>query len=241
MILHYLGLDHVGHIEGPFAPVNIRKKLFEMDEIIRKIFFKMTKNDLLIILSDHGMANEGGHGGSSAMETQTPLVLITNRESNVYLDDSQYRNVLDNIKTYEQTDFTSTLSCLMNTKIPKENRGISFMQKFVETLNNTDAEANIYFKAFDCLNENFEQLSDVYDFSKDEKNLREQIGNLRKQLSRNMDNFNSMKILSASFENILRDQKDKQSNENDINQDQSFYLVMILLFELMVLFVIYFT
>lgn len=36
MILHYLGLDHIGHVEGPFSPL-IKTKLFEMDEIIAVI------------------------------------------------------------------------------------------------------------------------------------------------------------------------------------------------------------
>ncbi len=76
MILHYLGLDHVGHIEGPYAPVNIKRKLHEMDEVARELYQGLKPNDLLCIVSDHGMANEGGHGGSSTMEIVIPLVLV---------------------------------------------------------------------------------------------------------------------------------------------------------------------
>lgn len=36
MILHYLGLDHIGHVFGPFNSL-IKTKLFEMDNIIQKI------------------------------------------------------------------------------------------------------------------------------------------------------------------------------------------------------------
>lgn len=36
MILHYLGLDHIGHIAGPSSPL-IKPKLEEMDEIIGSI------------------------------------------------------------------------------------------------------------------------------------------------------------------------------------------------------------
>lgn len=36
MILHYLGLDHIGHLEGPASP-KIPWKLKEMDDVIRKI------------------------------------------------------------------------------------------------------------------------------------------------------------------------------------------------------------
>lgn len=77
MILHYLGLDHVGHIEGPYAPVNIRRKLHEMDEIVRVIYSSMSERDLMIVLSDHGMANDGGHGGSSHAEVCTPALFLS--------------------------------------------------------------------------------------------------------------------------------------------------------------------
>jgi len=36
MILHYLGLDHIGHIGGPRSKL-IPNKLSEMDNIIRRI------------------------------------------------------------------------------------------------------------------------------------------------------------------------------------------------------------
>lgn len=40
MILHYLGLDHIGHVEGPFG-ASIKPKLQEMDEIIARIASKV--------------------------------------------------------------------------------------------------------------------------------------------------------------------------------------------------------
>jgi len=114
MILHYLGLDHVGHIEGPFAPVNIKRKLFEMDEIVHKIYSSLNEDDLFIIVSDHGMANEGGHGGSSRMETLTPLVMISNSKfsDDKKLDDFELKKLFANIPTFEQVDLVR-----LNSKI----------------------------------------------------------------------------------------------------------------------------
>lgn len=37
MILHYLGLDHIGHLAGPFSPL-IPNKLREMDQVIQTVF-----------------------------------------------------------------------------------------------------------------------------------------------------------------------------------------------------------
>lgn len=41
MILHYLGLDHIGHVEGPFSK-KVPLKLKEMDDVIAEIV-KSTK------------------------------------------------------------------------------------------------------------------------------------------------------------------------------------------------------
>jgi ethanolaminephosphotransferase len=62
LIVHYLGLDHIGHAYGAFN-LHIKDKLSEMDEIIAKIYSKIRKNDLLLITGDHEMADQGGHGG----------------------------------------------------------------------------------------------------------------------------------------------------------------------------------
>ena len=54
MILHYLGVDHVGHIEGPNSR-NMIEKLAEMDAILMKIYNQVTKqvsNVLMIIQSN---------------------------------------------------------------------------------------------------------------------------------------------------------------------------------------------
>lgn len=37
MILHYLGLDHIGHVEGPQGK-HINSKLEEMDKVIEYIY-----------------------------------------------------------------------------------------------------------------------------------------------------------------------------------------------------------
>lgn len=42
LVLHYLGLDHIGHLEGARSP-KIKPKLLEMDEVVKKIFTAMQK------------------------------------------------------------------------------------------------------------------------------------------------------------------------------------------------------
>jgi ethanolaminephosphotransferase len=43
MVLHYLGLDHIGHIEGPNSD-RMKKKLTEMDDIFMDIYENITEN-----------------------------------------------------------------------------------------------------------------------------------------------------------------------------------------------------
>ncbi|CAC5374469.1 PIGG [Mytilus coruscus] len=98
MVLHYLGLDHIGHIAGPFSPL-IGPKLKEMDDIIRNIYQELSKKDvpsLVIVCGDHGMSDQGGHGGAT-------------------------ENIPD--REIEQIDLAPTLSLLLGTPIPKNNLG----------------------------------------------------------------------------------------------------------------------
>ncbi|XP_023556320.1 GPI ethanolamine phosphate transferase 2 isoform X2 [Octodon degus] len=83
LILHYLGLDHIGHISGPDSPL-IGYKLREMDGILMKIYTALLTKEretlspnLLVLCGDHGMSETGSHGAASAEEVRTPLVLVS--------------------------------------------------------------------------------------------------------------------------------------------------------------------
>ncbi|KAJ3587395.1 hypothetical protein NHX12_010993, partial [Muraenolepis orangiensis] len=83
LILHYLGLDHIGHISGPRSPL-VRPKLQEMDDVLKKIHGSLVAKEaegsppyLLVLCGDHGMSETGSHGGSSEPEVNTPLVLVS--------------------------------------------------------------------------------------------------------------------------------------------------------------------
>ncbi|XP_025054875.1 GPI ethanolamine phosphate transferase 2 isoform X1 [Alligator sinensis] len=85
LILHYLGLDHIGHISGPNSPL-VGPKLQEMDKILKKIHLSLLSKlqegeaslpNLLVVCSDHGMSETGSHGGSSEEEVHTPLLFVS--------------------------------------------------------------------------------------------------------------------------------------------------------------------
>ncbi|OAD62584.1 GPI ethanolamine phosphate transferase 2 [Eufriesea mexicana] len=122
MILHYLGLDHIGHVHGPFSPL-IKTKLTEMDNLIAKIHFKVQEwnqnNDstLFIICGDHGMKDSGGHGGSTVSETTVPFIVIG----------GEYHQNYNNTIEISQIDIASTLSVILGVPIPYPNIGTVFL------------------------------------------------------------------------------------------------------------------
>ena len=85
-ILHFLGLDHIGHLAGPSSPL-VGPKLDEMGRIIqniKEILFEKSKDfgddelpPLILVLGDHGMADVGGHGGATPAEILVPVVAIS--------------------------------------------------------------------------------------------------------------------------------------------------------------------
>ena len=124
MILHYLGLDHIGHVTGPDGP-EIPEKLAEMSEILKiihdKIIQKPWKNDLpplVLVLGDHGMADQGGHGGSSTSEIMTPLVFLTHSALNLKAQR----------KSIKQYDLVPNLAYLTGVPIPKNSLGSMIFQ-----------------------------------------------------------------------------------------------------------------
>uniref|UniRef100_H2XP51 GPI ethanolamine phosphate transferase 2 C-terminal domain-containing protein n=1 Tax=Ciona intestinalis TaxID=7719 RepID=H2XP51_CIOIN len=123
MILHYLGLDHIGHLFGPKSTL-VGPKLREMDEVFKRIYSEYEKNrhllqkDTLIVLtSDHGMSAHGSHGGTTQPETATPLVFLS---PSIHNKQDKFK---DGTEIVEQIDFASTISILMGIPIPLASVG----------------------------------------------------------------------------------------------------------------------
>ncbi|KAG2298623.1 hypothetical protein Bca4012_009869 [Brassica carinata] len=123
LILHYLGLDHVGHTGGRTSPL-MATKLKEMDDVVRTMHLRAMVDrshdqgqTLLIVVSDHGMTENGNHGGSSYEETDS-LMLFIGLSSNI----SDFAGAANNLAF--QVDLTPTLALLFGVPIPKNNVGV---------------------------------------------------------------------------------------------------------------------
>ncbi|XP_041475171.1 GPI ethanolamine phosphate transferase 2-like [Lytechinus variegatus] len=127
IILHYLGLDHIGHLGGPYSPL-VKPKLREMDNILKMIHQTLLKQDvdnslpsLLVLCGDHGMSEAGSHGGASKGEVLTPLVFISSAYSG-----GKGLQVTD--IDVQQIDLAPTLSLLLGHPIPQNSLGCAITQ-----------------------------------------------------------------------------------------------------------------
>ncbi|TQS38963.1 hypothetical protein Golomagni_00517 [Golovinomyces magnicellulatus] len=135
MVLHYLGLDHIGHKAGPQSPHMIFKQN-EMDAIVEQIYQAILskehlKSTVLVLLGDHGMNEAGNHGGSSPGESSPALVFISPKfkifSSRLEVPSPQQ----EDFRYYshvEQSDIVPTLGILLGFPIPKNNLGIIIPQ-----------------------------------------------------------------------------------------------------------------
>ncbi|KAJ5545350.1 Alkaline phosphatase-like alpha/beta/alpha [Penicillium sp. DV-2018c] len=137
LIMHYLGLDHIGHKAGPKSPFMIPKQR-EMDSVVTDIYTAMQQKDhlqstLFVLCGDHGMNEAGNHGGSSAGETSPALLFISPRFEDLggrgspveESGDMQY------YQTVNQADIAPTLAGLLGLPIPLNSLGV-FITDFLE-------------------------------------------------------------------------------------------------------------
>lgn len=129
LILHYLGLDHIGHKGGPDS-VFMQPKQREMDDVVRRIYDAITKSSnstLFVLLGDHGMNEIGNHGGSSAGETHPGMMFVSPKLSSISVKETcpqESRELFDYYSAISQIDLVPTLAALLNFPIPRNNLGV---------------------------------------------------------------------------------------------------------------------
>jgi ethanolaminephosphotransferase len=108
MVLHFLGIDHVGHSLGPRHP-RMREKLAEMRNVVSKVARALGPRDLIVVSGDHGMTEQGNHGGNSAQETSS---------QHLFLRSSPKNNISRVGRACHQADVTATLAELTGVAAP---------------------------------------------------------------------------------------------------------------------------
>ncbi|SPN98339.1 related to LAS21 transferase, adding a side chain to the GPI core structure [Cephalotrichum gorgonifer] len=137
MILHYLGLDHIGHKSGPRSS-NMVPKQREMDGIVKQLYHAMETKEhlsstLLVMCGDHGMNDAGNHGASSAGETSAALTFMSPKLralSSRLQSPLPYREDFQYYSRVEQSDLAPSLAGLLGFPVPQNNLG-AFIPEFL--------------------------------------------------------------------------------------------------------------
>ncbi|WKX97660.1 hypothetical protein Q1695_013377 [Nippostrongylus brasiliensis] len=127
LILHYLGLDHIGHSLGGQSP-QLKVKLMEMDDIARRIFQELSSHSpvLLAVIADHGMTAAGSHGGGTDAEIRVPIVLLHSRAEVIRGEN------ISALHSAEQVDLATTLPFFVRSKIPRGSVGWSLVPQLAD-------------------------------------------------------------------------------------------------------------
>jgi GPI ethanolamine phosphate transferase 3 subunit O len=133
LIVHFLGVDHVGHTYGPHNE-HMDAKLKQMDAALFTLLDKLDHQtdscSVAFIFGDHGMTEDGNHGGGSDDEINAALFahfspacgittsFVVHDSSIIMSKDSQ--TAFDSI---HQIDLVPTISLLLGLPIPYANLG----------------------------------------------------------------------------------------------------------------------
>ncbi|KAF5663684.1 ethanolaminephosphotransferase [Fusarium heterosporum] len=149
MVLHYLGLDHIGHKAGPKSS-NMVPKQREMDSIVQTLFEAIEskphlESTLIVLCGDHGMNDAGNHGASSPGETSPALVFMSPKLKTISSKlpaPAQPKDEFDYYSTVEQSDLAPTIAALLGFPVSKNNLG-AFIPDFLPFWHNTSDQIQI--------------------------------------------------------------------------------------------------
>jgi phosphatidylinositol glycan class O len=65
IVSHFLSLDHVGHSTSTIHSEIMDLKINKISAFIERVIQTMDNDTILFITGDHGMREDGNHGGSS--------------------------------------------------------------------------------------------------------------------------------------------------------------------------------
>ncbi|KAI0406532.1 alkaline-phosphatase-like protein [Xylaria palmicola] len=131
LVMHYENLDSLAH-QGGLRSTHMRPKQTEMDNVVRMIYDGILhqphlRNTLLVLLGDHGMDEQGNHGGDTPGELASAMVLVSPNfkgKSRNYQVPMKPREDYKFYSVINQVDIVPTLAGLLDFDIPAANIGV---------------------------------------------------------------------------------------------------------------------
>jgi hypothetical protein len=112
VLIHIDQLDHAGHHEGGGVSAGWDAAAARADALLAEIVARLDlSRDTLLVLSDHGHLDIGGHGGGEAVATTEPFVLI-----GAHVRPGQYADI-------QEVDVAPTVAAILGTNLPASAQG----------------------------------------------------------------------------------------------------------------------
>ena len=112
VLIHLDQVDYAGHYEGGPRSPNWDAAATRADDLLHKIVSRLDlTKDTVLVISDHGQIDKGGHGGPEPITLVEPFVL-----AGAGVIPGYYDNV-------NMVDIAPTLAALLGTSIPASNQG----------------------------------------------------------------------------------------------------------------------
>jgi len=119
VLVHLDQVDYAGHYEG--GPIDPRwdAAATRADDLLKEIASAMDLNqDTLLVISDHGQIDRGGHGGQDPIVLQEPFVMVGRG-----VIPGKYGDV-------QMVDVAPTISAILGTNIPATDQGHPRIEMF---------------------------------------------------------------------------------------------------------------
>jgi hypothetical protein len=112
ILIHLDQVDYAGHHEGGPRDPNWAAAARRVDDHLRQIAAGLDlAQDTLLVISDHGHIDQGGHGGPEAVTLAEPFILVGQG-----VLPGEYPQV-------EMADIAPTAAALLGTNLPASNQG----------------------------------------------------------------------------------------------------------------------
>jgi hypothetical protein len=112
ILIHLDQVDYAGHYEGGLIDPRWNAAAKRVDGMLGEILSRLDLNlDTLMVISDHGQIDLGGHGGQDAIVLIEPFVLAGRG-----VKPGQYSDV-------QMVDIAPTLAALLGTSLPASSQG----------------------------------------------------------------------------------------------------------------------
>lgn len=116
-------MDSSGHGYGSRS-ANLERKLIDSEKLIRAIMEKMDDKTTLIIFGDHGMTEDGNHGGNTDVELATVFFAYQKQPFPMYESYSQHQDVFYNLDhSVKLGDVAAIVSSILDIPFPFSNMG----------------------------------------------------------------------------------------------------------------------